>query len=85
LCTSAKKTVSKICSQEETACFTLASAANRIPARSYLRGLNRKTLGPILSNRFETGYGARIGEVIDDPLPSCSAGLTPSDLYWIFP
>jgi len=49
-----------------TSCFTLASAANRIPTRSYLIGLNRKTLVPILSNGLETVYGARIGEVKDD-------------------
>ena len=58
-CIPAHKTlVSNVCSQNMTACLMLASAANRTPARCFLRcPMTCKSLGPILPIRLVTGYG----------------------------
>jgi hypothetical protein len=62
LYTGAGYTVSSVCSQQVTACFTSASVANRLPTRCFLRGLQRyKSLGPIMPKKLVTFYGAMIG------------------------
>jgi len=50
-----KKSVSSVCGQEVTACFTSASVANRLPTRWFLRGPKIVEItGPHTSNW--TGY-----------------------------
>jgi hypothetical protein len=57
-----KKSVSSICNQEVTACFTSAAATNRSP-RS-LRGPKiRISLCSVLPTGLATGYGATLGRL----------------------
>jgi len=44
-----KNSVSIVCDQEVTASFTSACVVNRLPSRSFVRGIKSwKTLGPLL-------------------------------------
>jgi len=57
------KKLPSVCSQEVTAYFMLASVANCLPARGFLRGPNRPMTGPMLLTSLVTGYGNQAGKL----------------------
>lgn len=84
------KSVSNLCSQEVTACFTCVSLANHLPSSCFLWGKNMwKSLGPILPTTLVTGYGTMAEQLwttllaVSISCPVISTFLNPSRSTWL--